>query len=145
MAVLVHDPALAEQQVLVKAVVAVAQSALENARLQAAQIAEIKASRARIAEDALDDRRKIERDLHDGVQGRLLWLMHLAEQLRAAAGDNPERPELAGPLKGFTQRSSTPKGSPRPWRNWFSALPYPFVLVCPQIVGRQLFRLPHSS
>ena len=98
MAMLIHDPALAEQQALVKAVVAVAQSALENARLQAAQIAEIQASRARIAEDALDDRRKIERDLHDGVQGRLLWLMHLAEQARVAAGDNPERPGLAEQL-----------------------------------------------
>lgn len=101
-AVLVYDPALAEQQVLVKAVVAVARSTLENARLQAAQMADIQASRARIAEDALDDRRKIERDLHDGVQGRLLWLMHLAEQARAAAGDNPERPELAEQLNELT-------------------------------------------
>jgi len=97
-AMLIHDPALAEQPALINAVVAVARSALENARLQAAQITEIQASRARIVEDALNDRRRIERDLHDGVQGRLLWLMHLAEQARAAAGDNPERPGLAEQL-----------------------------------------------
>jgi signal transduction histidine kinase len=49
--------------------------ALENARLQAALLAQLTAvqeSRARIVEATLAERRRIERDLHDGAQQRLL-------------------------------------------------------------------------
>lgn len=49
--------------------------ALENARLQAALLAQLTAvqeSRARIVEAALAERRRIERDLHDGAQQGLL-------------------------------------------------------------------------
>jgi signal transduction histidine kinase len=65
---------------------------LENARLRAAitlQLVEVRESRARIVETQLVERHKIERDLHDGAQQRLLGL---AMQLRAVelSGD-PER------------------------------------------------------
>jgi signal transduction histidine kinase len=56
---------------------------LENARLRAAitlQLVEVRESRARIVEAQLAERRRIERDLHDGAQQRLLGL---AMQLRA--------------------------------------------------------------
>ncbi len=56
---------------------------MENARLRAAitlQLVEVRESRARIVEAQLAERRKIERDLHDGAQQRLLGL---AMQLRA--------------------------------------------------------------
>jgi signal transduction histidine kinase len=56
---------------------------LENARLRAAialQLVEVRESRARIVEAQLAERHKIERDLHDGAQQRLLGL---AMQLRA--------------------------------------------------------------
>jgi len=56
---------------------------LENARLRAAlalQLAEVRESRARIVEAQLAERHRIERDLHDGAQQRLLGL---AMQLRA--------------------------------------------------------------
>jgi signal transduction histidine kinase len=86
LAALIHDPALADQQPLVRGVVAAARLALENARLHAfqrAQLTELAASRARIAAAALNERRAIERDLHDGLQHNLLRLSWLAEQTGA--------------------------------------------------------------
>jgi signal transduction histidine kinase len=76
LAVLVHDPALTRQQALVSATVAAARLTLDNARLQAV-------SRTRGAEAALSERRALERDLHDGLQPRLLRLSWLAEQTGA--------------------------------------------------------------
>ncbi len=83
-AALVHDPALADEPGLVKAAAGAAALALENARLHAelrAQLARVQESRARIVAAADDERRRIERDLHDGAQQRLVAL---ALQLRAA-------------------------------------------------------------
>jgi len=74
-AVLVHDPMLEHEPSLVADVAAAARLALENARLQAevqAQLAAVKESRARIVAAADTERRRIERDLHDGAQQRLL-------------------------------------------------------------------------
>ena len=70
---------------------------LENARLRAAitlQLVEVRESRARIVEAQLAERHRIERDLHDGAQQRLLGL---AMQLRAVemSGD-PERMRADG-------------------------------------------------
>jgi len=99
LAVLVHDPSLAEQQPLVQAAVAAARLAIENARLQAllnSRVEELEASRARLAEAAMNERRTIERDLHDGLQHRLLRLSWLAD--RAGAGGDAGggvRPALA--------------------------------------------------
>ncbi|MEO6715513.1 MAG: histidine kinase [Mycobacteriales bacterium] len=63
---------------------------LDNVGLRAAvalQLVEVQQSRARIATAQLDERRSLERNLHDGAQQRLLAL---AMQLRAAgvAGDD---------------------------------------------------------
>jgi signal transduction histidine kinase len=69
---------------LVVATVAEATGELENAGLRAklsGQLAEVRDSRARIATAHLTERRRIERNLHDGAQQRLLAL---ALQLRAA-------------------------------------------------------------
>src|SRR5215207_4465113 len=74
-AALVHDPALAEEPELVASAGAAAALALENERLQAelrARLEELRASRARIVEAAQQERRRIERDLHDGTQQRLV-------------------------------------------------------------------------
>ncbi|MGQ0668712.1 MAG: sensor histidine kinase [Actinomycetota bacterium] len=74
---LVHDPALAEQPDLVRSVGSAARLAMENERLHAevrAQLEEVRASRARIAEAADAERRRVERDLHDGAQQRLVNL-----------------------------------------------------------------------
>jgi signal transduction histidine kinase len=85
LAALVHDPVLVDQRPLVDAVVATAGLALENARLHAAQRAqleEVRASRARIVNAADRERRRIQRDLHDGIQPKLLAVSMLAGQAR---------------------------------------------------------------
>jgi signal transduction histidine kinase len=74
-AALVHDPAVLEDESLVRAVAAAAGLQLENERLQAelrSQLEEVRASRARIVEATQDERRRIERNLHDGTQQRLV-------------------------------------------------------------------------
>jgi signal transduction histidine kinase len=76
-AVLVHDPALLDEPALVESVRATAGLVLENERLAAevrAQLAEVRASRTRIVAATDSERRRIERDLHDGAQQRLVTL-----------------------------------------------------------------------
>jgi signal transduction histidine kinase len=75
--VLVHDVALREQPEVVQSVCSAAGLALANARLQAevlAQLSEVQASRARIVQASDRERRRIERNLHDGAQQRLTAL-----------------------------------------------------------------------
>jgi signal transduction histidine kinase len=72
---LVHDPALDPD--LVRATAAAAGMALDNERLHAelrAQLEEVRASRERIVLAGDAERRRVERDLHDGAQQRLLAL-----------------------------------------------------------------------
>src|SRR5581483_1612985 len=74
-AALVHDAALKENADLVASVCAAAALTLENERLEAelrARLAELQASRARLVEATEAERRRIERDLHDGTQQRLV-------------------------------------------------------------------------
>ena len=62
--------------------------ALENERLQAevlAQLHDLRASRTRIVETGDAERRRLERDLHDGAQQRLLALSYDLRVARAAA------------------------------------------------------------
>ena len=79
---LFDDPALAGQ------IVAGSSLALENERLQAelnARLAELRASRARVAEAADEERRRRERDLHDGAQQHLTALLFALGAARAKA------------------------------------------------------------
>jgi signal transduction histidine kinase len=74
---LIHDPALDDQTDLLEAVGAAASLAMENERLHAevrAQLEEVRASRVRIVEAADAERERVERDLHDGAQQRLVNL-----------------------------------------------------------------------
>ena len=74
-AVLLHDPALEHNAELVQSVCAAASLTLENERLQAelrARLLELQASRARLVQATDAERRRIERDLHDGTQQRLV-------------------------------------------------------------------------
>jgi signal transduction histidine kinase len=69
--------------------------ALENERLQAqalAQLDQLRASRVRIVETGDSERRRLERDLHDGAQQQLLALsydLRLARAQAQADGDAP--------------------------------------------------------
>jgi signal transduction histidine kinase len=89
-AALVHDAALRENAELVDSVCAAAAMTLENERLRAellAKLAELHASRARLVEATDAERRRIERDLHDGTQQRLVSIamtLGLAESKLAA-------------------------------------------------------------
>ena len=87
-AALIHDPAISERQELVTSVAAAARLALENERLQAAvraQLEDVRASRARIVEAGDAERRRVERDLHDGAQQRLVTLALALQMARTRA------------------------------------------------------------
>jgi signal transduction histidine kinase len=74
-AMLLHDPALEHNAELVHSVCAAASLALENERLQAelrARLVDLQASRSRLVQATDAERRRIERDLHDGTQQRLV-------------------------------------------------------------------------
>jgi signal transduction histidine kinase len=74
-AALVHDASLDDEPELLDAVTAAAGIALENARLHAelkARLEELRGSRARIVEAGQRERQRLERDLHDGAQQRLI-------------------------------------------------------------------------
>ena len=89
-AALIHDPMLDTDSALVEGLAASSLMMLENARL----VAELHASRARIVETAERERRRLERDLHDGAQQRL---MAIQIQLRLVAERIDDR-ELAAQL-----------------------------------------------
>ena len=75
--VLLHDPALARRPDLLRGVLDAAAVAVELGRLRVElrlQLAEVESSRARIAQAGYAERRRIERDLHDGAQQRLVTL-----------------------------------------------------------------------
>ena len=96
LAALVHDPSLLDEPELVAAAGAAARLALVNARLYAdlqAQLEQVKESRARIVSAGDEQRRRIERALHDGAQARLLALA--GELKRAQRGvQDPELEHL---------------------------------------------------
>jgi signal transduction histidine kinase len=76
-AALVHDAALGDEPEIVQAVAATGRLTIQNQRLQAevrAQLEEVRASRARIVEFGDAERRRVERNLHDGAQQRLVNL-----------------------------------------------------------------------
>jgi len=92
-AALVHDPALREQGSFVEAAGAFALSALENQQLRAqvdASLEELRDSRARIQAAADSERRRIERDLHDGAQQRLVALRVRLELAAETVRDDPD-------------------------------------------------------
>jgi signal transduction histidine kinase len=85
LAVLIHDRDLLDQPTLLQSAGAAARLALENERLHAelrAQLVELRESRARIVRTADEERRRLERDLHDGAQQRLLGLGMALQLLR---------------------------------------------------------------
>jgi signal transduction histidine kinase len=76
-AVLLHDPALDDERDLLEGVTAAAGIALENARLHAelrARLEELQGSRARVIDAGQKERQRLERNLHDGAQARLIAL-----------------------------------------------------------------------
>jgi signal transduction histidine kinase len=104
LAMLVYDPSLDDDPELVGAVAAAAALTLDDARLQAEsqdRLAELRASRERLVAAGDAERRRLERNLHDGAQARLVSVAlqlrviqnrvrtdpALAEELLTSAGD----------------------------------------------------------
>ncbi|MGO9750091.1 MAG: histidine kinase [Solirubrobacteraceae bacterium] len=104
-AVLLHDPVLEHNAELVASVCAAASLALENERLQAelrARLVELQASRARLVEATDAERRRIERDLHDGTQQRLV---SIAMSLGLLETKLPAQATAAKPLVRETRKA----------------------------------------
>ena len=96
-AALIHDPMLDTDSALVEGLAASSLMMLENARL----VAELHASRARIVETAEQERRRLERDLHDGAQQRLV-----AIRIRLGlVADSLDDPKLAAQLDAIGTQS----------------------------------------
>ena len=92
-AAMVIDAALTEDPELVRAAAAATLLAVENGHLEG----ELRASRARIVEAGSIERRRLERDLHDSTQQRLLALrIHLG-----LASEQLERPEDRAKFEGL--------------------------------------------
>jgi signal transduction histidine kinase len=91
LAVLIHDRTIDEEDPgLVEAVGTAARLAIDNERLTAqvrAQLEEVRASRARIVDAADAERRRVERDLHDGAQQRLVALAMRLQLARDVSSD----------------------------------------------------------
>jgi signal transduction histidine kinase len=95
-AALLHDPALNDEPELLDAVAAAAAIALENGRLHAelrARLDELRGSRARIVEAGDSERRRLERNLHDGAQQRLVAVALQLQLLRSRIRRDPETAE----------------------------------------------------
>ncbi len=91
-AALVYDATLGEEPDLVEAVSAAAGIALENGRLEAelrARLQELHGSRTRVVEAQQNERRRLERDLHDGAQQRLVALALELGMLAEKADTDP--------------------------------------------------------
>jgi len=96
-AVLLHEPALLERRDLLDGVLAASALSIEMARLRVEvrlQLAEVQASRARIVEAGYEERRRLERDLHDGAQQRLV---SLGVQVRRLQLSLPREAQILSP------------------------------------------------
>ena len=104
LALMIVDKVALDEPELLRSAVAMARLALENERLQAevrSQLAQLRSTTARIVEAGQDARRRIERDLHDGAQQRLLSLSMTLGRARTRANDNGD-----GDLNDFLDRAA---------------------------------------
>ena len=97
LALVIHDRALSGARDLEREIGPATRMAVDNERLRAAvlaQLEDLRSSRARVVEAGDSARRRIERDLHDGAQQRLLTLSYELRLARTAA-DGDGDAELA--------------------------------------------------
>jgi signal transduction histidine kinase len=88
LAAIVHDPALHDQPELMSAVTTLLRLTLDKERLESEirdQLDAVRESRARIVTATQEERRRLERDLHDGAQQRLIALTLALQRARASA------------------------------------------------------------
>ena len=90
-AAIMHDAALLNDPGLVASVASAMRLSVENERLQAeveAQLGEVRESRARIVAAGDAERKRVERDLHDGAQQRLVSLTLALRLAKLKLGDD---------------------------------------------------------
>jgi signal transduction histidine kinase len=100
-AALLHDPSLRDEPALLDAVGAAAGIAFENARLHA----ELRAAGTRVLEATQSERQRLERDLHDGAQQRLVALSLELGMLESRLKDDPEARRAVEQARGELTRS----------------------------------------
>ena len=91
-AAIIHDATLQDAEAHVRAVGGAASLALLNERLEAelrAKVDELRRSRERMLRIGLDERRRLERDLHDGAQQRLVSMALNMRLARAKLNEDP--------------------------------------------------------
>lgn len=96
LAVVLTDTSPSRHRSMAESALAAVALNLENARLHAelvARLRELQASRARIVEAGIAERRNVERNLHDGAQQRLLALAATLGRVHGGA-DDPDLREL---------------------------------------------------
>jgi signal transduction histidine kinase len=104
---IVHDASLRAEPEVLASVAAAAGLAMQNERLHAAlgaKLEELRRSRARVVEAGLAERRRLERNLHDGAQQRLVAL---SLALRMAERQIARDPERAQSMVAEAQRELT--------------------------------------
>lgn len=97
-ATLMYDDRLSDEPELVGSVAAAAGMAIHNAKLQVelrARLEELRGSRSRILEAEQSERRRLERDLHDGAQQRLVGLSLELGNLESETDDPAVRSRLS--------------------------------------------------
>jgi signal transduction histidine kinase len=107
-AAFVHDASLQDDPGLLDAVSAAAAIALENVRLNVelrARLDELRGSRARIVEAGDSERRRLERNLHDGAQQRLVSVALQLRLLQNRIRDDPAAAEMASAVGDELSRS----------------------------------------
>ena len=107
-AALIYDAGLGEEPELVEAVSAAAGIALENGRLEAelrARLQELQGSRSRVVEAQQNERRRLERNLHDGAQQRLVALALELGLLAEKANNDPATQERLKRARGEVAES----------------------------------------
>ena len=90
LAALIHDPSLDVEPGVLEGLAATSLMLLENTQL----LEELRASRARLVLTAQRERLRLERDLHDGAQQRLMALQIELARARERAGDGELAAEL---------------------------------------------------
>jgi signal transduction histidine kinase len=101
LAALTYDPHAVTDEGLLRSTVSAVRVATDNVRLHAdllATMAELRESRTRIVEAGMAERRKVERDLHDGAQQRLLAVA--ATLAQADLVDDDRVRDIVGDARG---------------------------------------------
>ena len=95
-----HNRALLARPDLLRSVLGAASLAIEIARLRVEvriQLAEVEESRGRVVRAGYEERRRLERDLHDGAQQRLVTLGIVLRRLQRSL---PREAQILGPALG---------------------------------------------